>query len=96
MLSFAPEWGIMNANNQMNINMKNLTYRIILKPEPEGGYTVLVPSLPGCITYGKTLEEAKKMALDAIKAYLESLKKHGEPIPDDSEILEETLNIQFA
>jgi antitoxin HicB len=76
--------------------MKNLTYKIILKPEPEGGYTVLVPSLPGCITYGKTLEEAKKMALDAIKAYLESLKKHGEPIPDDSEILEETLNIQFA
>ena len=76
--------------------MKNLTYRIILKPEPEGGYTVLVPALPGCITYGKTLEEAKKMALDAIKAYLESLKKHGEPIPDDSEILEETLNIQFA
>jgi len=76
--------------------MKNLTYKIILKPEPEGGYTVLVPSLPGCITYGKTLEEAKKMAVDAIKAYLESLKKHGEPIPDDSEILEETLNIQFA
>lgn len=76
--------------------MKNLTYKIILKPEPEGGYTVLVPSLPGCITYGKTLEEAKKMALDAIRAYLESLKKHGEPIPDDSEILEETLNIQFA
>ena len=76
--------------------MKNLKYKIILKPEPEGGYTVLVPSLPGCITYGKTLEEAKKMALDAIKAYLESLKKHGEPIPDDSEILEETLNIQFA
>ena len=76
--------------------MKKLTYKIILKPEPEGGYTVLVPSLPGCITYGKTLEEAKKMALDAIKAYLESLKKHGEPIPDDSEILEETLNIQFA
>ena len=86
----------MNADTQRNIDMKNLKYRIILKPEPEGGYTVLVPSLPGCITYGKTLEEAKKMALDAIKAYLESLKKHGEPIPDDSEILEETLNIQFA
>ena len=76
--------------------MKKLSYRIILKPEPEGGYTVLVPSLPGCITYGKTMDEAKKMALDAIKVYLESLKKHGEPITDDSEILEETLSIQFA
>ncbi|GAH67071.1 unnamed protein product [marine sediment metagenome] len=76
--------------------MKRLSYRILLRPEPEGGYTVIIPSLPGCITYGKNIEEAKKMALDAIKAYLESLKKHGEPIPDDSEILESTLNIQFA
>jgi len=76
--------------------MRKLSYRIILRPEPEGGYTVIVPSLPGCITYGKTVEEAKKMALDAIKAYLESLKKHDEPIIDDSEILEETLSIQFA
>ncbi len=76
--------------------MKRLSYRILLRPEPEGGYTVIIPSLPGCITYGKNIEEAKKMALDAIKAYLESLKTHGEPIPDDSEILESTLNIQFA
>jgi len=76
--------------------MKKLSYRIILRPEPEGGFTVIVPSLPGCITYGETINEAKKMALDAIKAYLESLKKHNEPIIDDSEILESTLSIQFA
>ena len=54
--------------------MSQLSYKIILRPEPEGGYSVIVPSLPGCITYGKTLEEAKHMALDAIKVYLESLK----------------------
>lgn len=76
--------------------MRELSYRIILRPEPEGGYTVTVPVLPGCITYGKTLEEAKKMALDAIKAYLGSLKKHDEPIIDDSDILEGTLSIRFA
>ncbi len=76
--------------------MRKLSYRIILRPEPEGGYTVTVPALPGCITYGKTLEEAKKMALDAIKAYLESLKKHDEPIIDDSDILEGTLSIRFT
>jgi predicted RNase H-like HicB family nuclease len=76
--------------------VKKISYRILLRPEPEGGYTVIVPSLPGCITYGKTLEEARRMALDAVKAYLESLKKHGESIPDDSEILEGTLEIQFA
>ena len=62
--------------------MKRISYRILLRPEPEGGYTVTVPSLPGCITYGKTLEEARRMALDAVKAYLESLKKHGDPIGD--------------
>jgi len=44
---------------------------------------VVVPSLPGCVTYGKDLEEAKKMAVDAIGGYLESLKKHKEPIPSD-------------
>lgn len=76
--------------------MKELSYRILLRPEPEGGYTVIVPSLPGCITYGENIKEAKEMAIDVIKAYLESLKKHNEPIIDDSEILESTLNIQFA
>ncbi len=42
--------------------MENLTYKILLRKEPEGGYTVIVPSLPGCITYGDTIEEAIKMA----------------------------------
>jgi len=37
--------------------MRTLSYRITLRKEPEGGYTVLVPALPGCITYGKTVEE---------------------------------------
>lgn len=76
--------------------MKKLSYRILLRPEPEGGYTVIVPSLPGCITYGKNLKEAREMAIDAIKVYLDSLRKHGEPIVDDSDILEGMLDIQFA
>jgi antitoxin HicB len=76
--------------------MKKLFYRILLRPEPEGGFSVIVPSLPGCITYGKNLEEAKEMAVDAIKAYLGSLRKHNEPIVDDSETLESTLSIQLA
>lgn len=51
----------------------------------EGGFTVTVPALPGCVTYGKTLVEAKRMATDAIKAYLASLKKHNDPVPTDNE-----------
>ena len=76
--------------------MKNLSYKILLRKEPEGGYTVLVPSLPGCITFGETIEEAKKMALDAIAIYLESKKKHNEPIIDDTGVIEDTLSISFA
>lgn len=65
--------------------MKNFRYNVIFKPEQEGGFTVIVPSMPGCVTYGKNLDEAKKMAKDAIKGYIFSLKKHKEKIPNDSE-----------
>lgn len=47
--------------------MKKLTYNVIFRPEPEGGFTVLVPSLPGCITYGRNLQEAKKWLLTLLK-----------------------------
>ena len=49
--------------------MKQLNYRILLRKEPEGGYTVIVPSLPGCITFGDSIEEAIKMAKEAIELY---------------------------
>jgi len=75
---------------------KDLSFRIVLRPEPEGGYTVIVPSLPGCITYGESIEEAQKMASDAIKAYLKSLKKHGEKIKDDSDTFEGVLTLRHA
>jgi predicted RNase H-like HicB family nuclease len=75
---------------------KELSSRILLRPEPEGGCTVIVPSLQGCVTYGATVEDARSMACDAIAVYLQSLKKHGEPIPDDSEVLESTLRVQYA
>ena len=47
----------------------------------------MVPSLPGCVTYGETIDEAKKMAIDAIGAYIASLKKHQETVPIDEESL---------
>ena len=63
------------------------TYNILLQPEPEGGYTVTCPSLPGLVTYGETLEEARSMAVEAIEAYLESLQVDDEPIPE-SDVVE--------
>ena len=64
---------------------KTLYFNLVFRPEPKGGFTVLVPSLPGCVSYGKDLKEAKKMALDAIRGYVASLRKHNEPIPSDKE-----------
>ena len=56
-------------------------FNIVLRPKPVGGFTVIVPALPGCVTYGRTLAEAKNMAKDAIAGYVASLRKHNEPIP---------------
>lgn len=69
------------------------TYRIILNEEPEGGFTVTVPSLPGCVTYGKNLKEAKEMAMEAIEGYIELLVEQGEPIPDDTNTLESAITV---
>jgi predicted RNase H-like HicB family nuclease len=69
------------------------TYRIILNQEPEGGYTVLVPSLPGCITYGDNVNHAIDMAREAIEGYLEVLKEQGDDIPDDNHSLEYSLTL---
>ena len=63
-----------------------ISYRILLKKELEGGYTVTVPSLPGCVTYGKSIEDAIKMAKEAIELYLESLKSHHEEIPTEDHL----------
>jgi predicted RNase H-like HicB family nuclease len=70
------------------------TYKIHLNKEPEGGYTVKVPALPGCITYGEDIEEAMAMAKEAIELYIEELKGRGELIPDDSKTLEYSLSLE--
>jgi predicted RNase H-like HicB family nuclease len=69
--------------------MSEHRYTIILHPdEEEGGYTVTVPALPGCVTQGETLEEAIAMAKDAIRLYIESLIAEGQPVPEEREPLQ--------
>jgi predicted RNase H-like HicB family nuclease len=57
-------------------------YVVLKADEHEPGYTVEVPSLPGCITEGDTVEEALNMAREAITVYVEDLLAHGEVVPD--------------
>ncbi|MGM0581880.1 MAG: type II toxin-antitoxin system HicB family antitoxin [Bacteroidota bacterium] len=69
------------------------TYRIVLNPDVDGGYTAIVPALPGCITWGKDIQEAKEMAKEAIELYIEDLISSGENVPDDNNSLELSLTV---
>ena len=71
-------------------------YNIVLRPEPEGGFTALVPALPGCVTYGRTLKEAQEMVKDAISGYIASLRKHNDPVPSDENTLLASLDLEYA
>lgn len=68
----------------LKVRRKIYQYTAVFEPAEEGGYTVTVPALPGCISEGNTFEEAVAMIQDAIEGYLESLVDHGEPIPEES------------
>jgi predicted RNase H-like HicB family nuclease len=69
-----------------------MKYRVIIEQDEEGMYIAECPSLPGCISQGRTREEALKNIKEAIEGYLESLEKHNEPIPPsiEEEIVEVT------
>ena len=68
----------------------------IKNPTWESGYQVIVPVLPGLITYGRTLAEAREMARDAIRCHLEGMRKAGEPIPDERKAHKEKLRIALT
>ena len=73
-------------------------YTVLFEPAEEGGYVVTCPSLPGLVTEGDTLEEARDMAADAIRGYLESLAKDGLPILSEDplppgDIIKETIAV---
>ena len=53
------------------------TYTFLFNPEPEGGYTATCPALPGLVTYGDTLEEARRMARDAMNGLIEVMLKEA-------------------
>ena len=63
------------------IGQSEVSYLVLLQPEPEGGFTVTCPALPGLVSYGASLDEARAMAADAIAGYVECLREDGEPVP---------------
>jgi antitoxin HicB len=66
-----------------------MKYRILIQRDEDGVFVAKCPSLPGCISQGKTREDALTNIKDAVRGYLESLKKHDEPLPNVEEELVE-------
>jgi len=58
-----------------------MKFRVLIEQNEDGVFVAQVPSLPGCISQGRTRQEAIKNAKEAISAYLESVAAHDEPIP---------------
>ena len=69
-----------------------MKFRVLIEQEKEGMFVATCPTLPGCVSQGKTRSEAKKNITEAIEGYLESLKNHGDPIPPP--IHEETVDVK--
>ncbi|MCK4472618.1 MAG: type II toxin-antitoxin system HicB family antitoxin [Anaerolineae bacterium] len=63
-----------------------INYEVVLIPAEEGGYTVVAPALPGCISEGDTEEEALENIKDAIRGWLLVAKKHGLYVPDSDRV----------
>ncbi len=68
-----------------------MRYRVLIEQDEDGVYVAEVPSLPGCLSQGKTRGEALDNVKEAIAGYLESLQAHGEPVPPS--IAEEVVEV---
>jgi antitoxin HicB len=76
------------------------TYRVIFEPQEGGGYTAFCPTLPGVVTEGESLEEARANVIEAIEGYLEILQEDGLPIPPsddtreaDAKVIKEKVSV---
>lgn len=72
------------------------SFTVLYEPLQSGGYQITVPLLPGLVSYGRNIEEAKLMARDAIRCHIEGLQKQHEQIPTERSLLQERLTISFA
>ena len=59
------------------------TYAIVVEPDGTGGLIVSVPAVPGCFTHGKSIEECKERAAEAIEVHIAGLLADAEPVPEE-------------
>jgi predicted RNase H-like HicB family nuclease len=85
-----------SASNRKKHPAIEYGYTVVYQRMPEGGYSVAVPAIPEICTFGETLPEARRMAKDAVRCFLESVLKTGEAIPKDVEPATEYIAVCVA
>jgi len=82
------------------VTTKQSTVTAVYEAAEEGGYVVSFPALPGLVTEGETLDEARAMAVDAVRGYLEALQKDGRPLPESeahtAEVIRDEVTIKLV
>jgi len=73
---------------------RTMSYKVILEPAEEGGYTVYVPSLPGCVSEGDTYQEALDNIREVIQGWLEVAREFGDEIPA-SDVITEAVEVSL-
>ena len=86
-----PGWHAMLCGGARTCGGSVMRYRVLIEQDEDGAYVAEVPALPGCISEGRTRSEAIENVREAIAAYVESLKAHGEPVPPP--ITEEVVEV---
>ena len=79
---------------QKKLKTKEYSYTVVYESLKEGGYQVVVPVLPGLVTYGRTFEEAREMAREAIQCCVESFLREKESVPQEASFLQERLLVR--
>jgi predicted RNase H-like HicB family nuclease len=79
---------------------RKVTYEFeaVFTPQEDGGFTVEVPDLPGCISEGDSLEEAENNIQEAVELYLETLEARGIPLPERNifKVFKTTITVEHA
>lgn len=68
-------------------------YKVVFEPQEEGGFTAIVPSLPGCVSQGDTFDETIANIKEAIELYIESLEADGLPVPEENRLFLEVETV---
>lgn len=83
MIAYTPLFGS-HSVDMIYAEARSMGYTVILEQEPDGGYAVHAPSLPGCVSQGDTREEALTNIREAIELYIEDCVESGDPVPTEA------------